>query len=164
MRAILAVLALAWPAEAQEISFSVQSTEVCLEGAEGVQRFECIGASASLCMDTSDGSTTVGMGYCLGQELGYWDNRLNAAYADLGDLERAIFAEMTASAAGIPDGAKALRDMQRAWMGYRDAACIYEYSTWGGGTGGGPANAACLMDLTARQTMMLEDRLQERVQ
>ncbi|PYX91543.1 MAG: hypothetical protein DMG67_09820, partial [Acidobacteria bacterium] len=28
-----------------------------------------------------------------------------------------------------------LRDAQRAWIAYRDAACKAEYDLWGGGTG-----------------------------
>ena len=49
--------------------------------------------------------------------------------------------------------------MQRAWTAYRDAACAYEVSTWGGATGGGPAGEDCMMRLTARQALVLEDRL-----
>lgn len=165
MRAILAALALVLPVQAgaQDISFSPAATLACLLDAEGVARLECVGASASQCMDSPGGSSTVGMGYCLNRELGFWDDRLNAAYGDLRAVERGIAVEMTDIAARVPDTVGALRDMQRAWIGYRDAACIYEYSTWGGGTGGGPAHAACLMDLTARQTLMLEDRLKARM-
>ena len=163
MRALAVVLAMAPPAMASEISYSSQGTEACLEGADGVQRYACIAVSANACMATTDGGTTVGMGYCLGRELGFWDDRLNAVYAELRRIERANGEDMKAIGATVPDSAKALRDMQRAWMGYRDAACIYEYSTWGGGSGGGPANAACLMNLTARKSLMLEDRLKDRM-
>ena len=52
--------------------------------------------------------------------------------------------------------AVALRAMQRAWIGFRDATCDYERSLWGGGTGGGPATAACLMRMTGEQTLYLE--------
>jgi uncharacterized protein YecT (DUF1311 family) len=52
--------------------------------------------------------------------------------------------------------------MQRAWIGYRDAACAYEESQWGGGTGGGPASVDCAMRLTARQALALEARLAQR--
>jgi uncharacterized protein YecT (DUF1311 family) len=45
----------------------------------------------------------------------------------------------------VPPVAEALRDMQRAWIAYRDASCDYERAQWGGGTGGGPATAGCLM-------------------
>jgi uncharacterized protein YecT (DUF1311 family) len=49
--------------------------------------------------------------------------------------------------------------MQRAWIGYRDAACDYERAQWGGGSGGGPATAGCLMRLTGEQALALEGRL-----
>lgn len=115
-------------------------------------------------METTEGTTTVGMGFCIGLELGFWDEKLNMVYADLRSVERSVVDTVPAGGPSVPDSAKALRDMQRAWMGYRDAACFYEYSTWGGSTGGGLANAACLLDLTARQSLVLEDRLQECVQ
>ena len=49
--------------------------------------------------------------------------------------------------------------MQRAWIGYRDAACAYEASQWGGGTGAGPAAVGCMMTLTGRQALALEEKL-----
>lgn len=51
---------------------------------------------------------------------------------------------------------EALRNMQRAWINYRDAGCLYEQAQWFGGTGGGPATMACHMHETARQTLVLE--------
>ena len=55
----------------------------------------------------------------------------------------------------LPKQAEALRDMQRAWITFRDAACDYERSQWGGGTGGGPATLACLMRMTGEQALLL---------
>ena len=52
--------------------------------------------------------------------------------------------------------------MQRAWIAYRDAACAYEASQWGGGTGAGPAATGCMMTLTGRQALALEERLASR--
>ena len=164
MREFFALIAMAFPVGAEGISSSVETTRLCLEGTEGLERFECIGASAGVCMETTEGTTTVGMGFCIGLELGFWDEKLNMAYADLRSVERLVVDTVPAGGPSVPDSAKSFRDMQCAWMGYHDAACFYEYSTWGGGTGGGPANAAFLLDLTARQSRMLEDRLQERVQ
>ncbi|MBT8414870.1 MAG: DUF1311 domain-containing protein [Boseongicola sp.] len=149
-------------AGAQELSFTMAPTEVCLADAEGVERLECVGAAAEFCMSKPNGDTTVGMGFCLGRELGVWDDRLNAAYARLRRVEWMIMEEAESADLRVPDTVTALRDMQRAWMQYRDATCTYEFSTWGGGTGGGPANTACLLDLTARQALMLEDRLEDR--
>jgi uncharacterized protein YecT (DUF1311 family) len=166
MRSVLAMMVVlgAGSAAAQDITFTNAPTQVCLAEAKDDARFDCIGASAMNCMSQSGGSTTVGMGFCLGRELGFWDDRLNAAYARLRRVESKLMAAADAEEMRVPDTVTALRDMQRAWMGFRDASCIYEYSTWGGGTGGGPANTACLLDLTARQALHLEDRLQERRQ
>ncbi|MGI9395022.1 MAG: lysozyme inhibitor LprI family protein [Boseongicola sp.] len=110
----------------------------------------------------ADGSSTVGMGYCLSRELEYWDARLNIAYKLLRDVDRAEDAELAAVNSSAPIRAKALRDMQRSWIGYRDAACFYDYSEWGGGTGGGPAHAACLMRITGVQALRLEEKLEGR--
>ncbi|MBT8460728.1 MAG: DUF1311 domain-containing protein [Boseongicola sp.] len=149
-------------ANAEELSFTMAPTQACLADAEGVDRISCAGASAEYCMSKPAGSSTVGMGFCLGRELGDWDDRLNAAYAELRRVERRVMEEAKTLELRVPDTVLALRNMQRAWMQFRDATCTYEFSTWGGGTGGGPANTACLLDLTARQTLMLEDRLEDR--
>lgn len=158
-RISLALVA-AGPAAAQDIAFAPAATESCLAAAaDVVGREACIGRSADVCMDTPDGQTTVGMGFCLGAEREFWDARLNAAYGALMAMEKGVEAELSELGSAAPSPAAALRDMQRAWIGYRDAACLYEVSQWGGGTGGGPAGAQCAMELTGRQALALEDRL-----
>ena len=150
-------------ATAQDIAFVPEPTESCLAAAEGMpDRLACIGRAAQVCIDTPDGYTTVGMGFCYSREADYWDDRLNGAFARLMSVERAMLDEMREIGATVPDAPAALRGMQRAWIGYRDALCGYDYTTWGGGTGGGPAFAACLMQETGRQTLLLETRLEER--
>ena len=99
------------------------------------------------------------MGFCIQSELAFWDTRLNAAYGALMDIEEAQDSEMRDLGAGITSMADALRAMQRAWIIYRDAACDYERSQWGGGTGGGPATAECMMRMTGLQALALETRL-----
>jgi uncharacterized protein YecT (DUF1311 family) len=154
---------LASPVTAQELPFSADATRACLAGqSELAGRLACVGTSANLCMEAVGGYSTVGMGFCLGQELDYWDDRLNIAYGELKARETAEDAEMAEIGATVPKRATALRDMQRAWIAWRDAACVYEYSQWGGGTGGGPANASCLMHMTAEQALELESRLENR--
>jgi uncharacterized protein YecT (DUF1311 family) len=68
-------------------------------------------------------------------------------------------AEVKAEGIEAPSVAEALRGMQRAWIVYRDEACDYERAQWAGGTGGGPATAACLMQQTGEQALALEGRL-----
>ena len=123
------------------------------------ERRACIGAAASACMNDDLGYTTVGMGYCYDQERGLWDVWLNAAYGRLMEREKAYDAEMTSAGVTAPSAAAALREMQRACIPYRDAACDYERSRWGNGTGAGPATLACLMQHTGEQALALDARM-----
>lgn len=159
MRVFLMTLVLAMPVHAQSVEYDNGATETCLDS--GTDARNCVGESANACMGTPGGSSTPGMGYCFSQELGFWDDRLNAAYGALMQIERRLDADVTTLGGNIPARASALRDMQLAWITYRDAACVYEYAQWGGGSGGGPANAACLMQITAAQAIELERRLED---
>ena len=143
----------------QALEYDNGATETCIDS--GAEARNCIGESANACMGTDGGSSTPGMGFCASQELAFWDARLNVAYGALLQIERQLDAEATTLGGIIPPRADALRDMQRAWITYRDAACVYEFAQWGGGTGGGPANAWCLMQITAEQALALEDRLED---
>ena len=67
--------------------------------------------------------------------------------------------EVKAEGLEVASVAEALRAMQRAWIVYRDAACDYERAQWAGGTGGGPATAACLMQQTGVRTLELEGKI-----
>ena len=162
-RAFLMLALSAQMALAQELPYSPEATEACLEKAILPSEEEaCIGTSAQLCVDTPDGYTTVGMGFCFGYERDYWDGRLNAAYGQLMELEKANDAEMAKIGASTPSTVNALREMQRAWIAFRDRACAYELSQWGGGSGGGPAVANCHMVMTGQQALRLEYRLEEK--
>lgn len=169
LAAILALAAsgMGGAALAQETPFTPQATEACLAAAteEGVKA-ACLGLSANACMAAQPGGpSTAGDGACYAAETAYWDRRLNADYAELLKLEEAQAAEDAAAPEPQPapqaSPVEALRTMERAWIAYRDAACAYEYSTWGGGTGGGPAQELCLLILTGRQALDLELRLSE---
>jgi uncharacterized protein YecT (DUF1311 family) len=160
---LLAGLALAAPVMAQpDLPFSPAETEACLLRAEGPSRAVCVGLSAAACIDTPDGYTTVGMSICLGKEFDYWDGRLNAAYQALLAEDGRVDAEMADLGSAAEPMVPALREMQHAWIAFRDASCAYERTQWGGGTGGGPASVDCAMRLTAAQALVLEDRLAEK--
>ena len=96
------------------------------------------------------------MGECLDRELTFWDEMLNANYKAQMARAKASDEENKQYNPNLPSQSTALRDMQRAWITYRDAACDYERSQWGGGTGGGPATYACLMELTGLQALRLQ--------
>lgn len=149
---------------AQDLSWTPDATEACLtEAAQDAKaRPLCIGRSAALCIDTPDGYTTVGMSFCASQEGEYWDTRLNAAYQALSAIEAERDAEMAELGSAAPSMSDALRDMQRAWIAYRDGSCAYEASQWGGGSGTGPAVTHCRMQMTGEQALKLEQRLAQK--
>lgn len=163
IRPLSVFLLMAPMAVSQELPFSPEATEACLAKAVlPSEETACIGTSANQCIDTPDGYSTAGMGFCLGYERDYWDGRLNVIYGQLMELEEANDAEMTKIGASTPSSVNALREMQRAWIAFRDRACAYELSQWGGGSGGGPAVANCHMVMTGQQALRLEYRLEEK--
>lgn len=155
-RSAITLLVLAAPAWADPV-FTADATEACLATLDdGGDPGTCVGKSAEVCYSPPGVYSNVAIGFCLRQEANYWDDRLNAAYRALRTAERAIMDDMVELGATVPDTAAALQEMQRAWILFRDTSCGYEYATFGNGTGGGPAHAACTMTMTARQTFVLE--------
>lgn len=154
-----AVMAAALPtgAQASELVFSAEYTNACLE--DGGWR-DCIGLAAQRCMETTPGGhSTHGMNACLDAEREWWDDRLNTNYRALREIERAADVD---APPGQPLFADALRDMQRAWIAFRDATCNYEVLYWYGGTGATTAWQSCQLHLTAEQALALRSRLDER--
>ena len=156
------LLALDTPAMAEPV-FSVDSTRTCVAGEVsrspargGHTVLDCVGRSAQACMATRGGDSTMGMMSCLQSELTYWDGRLNAAYGKRLTAAKTEDASKTSIRGSTVSQVDALRRMQRAWISYRDAACLYEQAQWLGGTGAGPATMACQLHETARQALKLE--------
>lgn len=143
--------------------YSDKATQTCVAQAtsdspslSGYAILGCVGLSSQRCMALPGGDTTVGMIDCLQAEWGYWDRRLNTAYARRMAAARSEDAAMSGIRATTVSLADRLQAMQRSWMAYRDAACLYEQAQWLGGTGGGPATMACHLHETARQALRLE--------
>ena len=143
--------------------FSPVTTETCVSEATGASPglsghavLDCVGRSAAACMMTPGGDTTIGMMECLEGELSYWDDRLNVAYAARVAAAKDQDGELRAMGSAAASIEDSLRAMQRAWISFRDASCLYEQAQWMGGTGGGPVTLACHMQETARQTLKLE--------
>jgi uncharacterized protein YecT (DUF1311 family) len=162
LRAFAVASMLAIPASAQPSDFDPEATESCLAAAP-TDLASCIGHSADVCMlESAGGETTLGMGVCLSAELAWWSMRLEAAEAEVAGAAEAMDAEMRAIGSAAPSQSEAFAGMQAAWADWRDAACDWERSQWGGGSGGGPATAACLMRHTGEQALALEGWLAER--
>ncbi len=160
MTRFLSILALAFvptTGQAQNLQFSTELSLSCYyESGDLGDPHGCIGLSANQCMDTTPGGySTIGMGACYNAELQMWDEMLNATYQELAAWDRHVDTQSGGSRAA------SLQAMQRAWIGFRDASCAYEYAQWGGGTGGGPAYTACVMHLTGQQAMSLDVHLMQ---
>ncbi|MDW3222303.1 MAG: lysozyme inhibitor LprI family protein [Paracoccaceae bacterium] len=160
---ILTIFMLMMPLQlaAQGIAYSDAQTQTCLDTlSEGGAMTDCVGLSAGACMEANDaGYTTAGMGGCLSGELKLWDTLLNSEYQIVLKQAKDTDAEMKDLGATVPSITDALVAMQRAWIPFRDEACAYEHSLWGGGTGGGPATLQCLLELTAAQAERLSRRM-----
>lgn len=145
------------PSLAQDMRFEPIHTQACMdESLDFAQRLACIGASANQCMETTAGGySTVAQMACVGAELAWWDARLNANY-QAARARAKEFDQDQMQGANAVSVATSLRDMQRAWIAFRDAKCVYERSQWGGGTGGGVAEVWCQLYATAQQSMELE--------
>lgn len=134
--------------------------DLCMENAENTpDRTYCIGQAAEACIITEAGASTLGLGYCYSSEWEQWDARLNTAYQALVIQQAELAEDNAAFNENMPDALELLRQMQRDWIAYRDTTCLWEVVQWGGGTGGGPASASCMMRLTALQTIFLEEHL-----
>jgi uncharacterized protein YecT (DUF1311 family) len=161
MRSLAALALLAAPAVAQQgsLAFDIAPTRDCVATGGGA---DCIGRAAASCRAQPGGQTTFGLSFCFSVEAEWWDARLNDVYRRLMAREREVDARVAGHYDTPPASrAEALRAMQRAWIPFRDAACAYERSQWGGGSGGRPATLACLMERTARQSLHLERHLEQ---
>lgn len=146
MRTVVLLALCAAPAAAQEApSFDPAPMVACLE-AEGGR--DCAGRAARACMEGEGGQTTLGMNQCFAAERDLWDARLNDAYRS--GMDRFT-----------PVGAEALREMQRKWIAFRDAACDFEAVRYDGGTLAGTVRLQCQMELTADQALRLDASLAE---
>jgi len=97
--------------------------------------------SANAQLDNCDG-TTYDMSVCLSKILKKTDAELNAVYKQALEVAKDPF---------TPQDVRNLKEAERKWIAYRDAACKAEYSLWGGGTGGPLANLRCLIRITQQR-------------
>lgn len=115
--------------------------ESCLaENAKADKQPEaCIGVAADACLQKGEDPSTFGMIACHGDEADVWDERLNRDYQILmkgPDKER-------------------LRDLERAWLAFRDKKCSYQ-QVEDSGQVGMIENMHCYMEETGRQALFLD--------
>lgn len=107
----------------------------------------CIGMASEACQNESEeNQTTIGMVACALREIDWWDEVLNARYAE---LKQKLGAEEFAE----------LRKAQRAWVAYKDAECAYHYFYWRDGTVSQLTGSSCLLRLTAERAFDLGEFL-----
>lgn len=164
MRWLTVALLAASPAWAQDEPewppFDAGLIDACLDdarkaGSDAPDPMACVGAASGPCIDSPNGYSTVAMSYCLSEELAVWDKKLNDSYAHVLAAAQAADAEMAELGSAAEKQEPLLRRMQRDWIAFRDSACSYEGSRWGGGTGAGPAGVDCSLHLTAQQYFRL---------
>lgn len=147
------------PAQAQEPRIDAAAIESCL--ADGGND-TCIGIAIEPCMESLGGFSTPAHQGCSFAELEWWDGYLNRVYVEAVARSRTVDARSPDyGMPNRPSDVDALRAMQRAWIGYRDATCNYEELQWWGGTGASGARLECLLRLTGTQAMYLRDLLSE---
>lgn len=148
-------------ARAEVPKFDPGAIQRCLDG--GGWR-DCVGQAAQTCMEATPGGwSTAGMNACLDAELRWWDADLNAQYRLVRARDRAED-EAWEPVEGLPprpSAADLVRDVQRAWIAWRDASCAYEGLRWWGGSGASTAELGCRMRLTGEQALTLRSYLAE---
>ncbi|CDX22610.1 exported hypothetical protein [Mesorhizobium sp. SOD10] len=116
----------------------------------GHEPASCINYVTELCsFESDDGRSQLGLIDCANREVSVWENRLNTTYAAL----------MAKAARKARDG---YRNMQRAWIAYRDARCKAEASAETiNSDRQSNIIVSCELDATARQALILDDELSD---
>jgi uncharacterized protein YecT (DUF1311 family) len=131
------------PAAAQTSRPTVKDTraiEDCLKSKPDAQE-RCIGIVSNPCLDLDATKSTADQNACVDRERVVWDDILNETFRRLRDK--------------LDDQQKAkLRDMQRAWITFRDTTCAF-YWDYFQGTMASPMSASCANKETARRALFL---------
>ncbi|MDG4875116.1 DUF1311 domain-containing protein [Mesorhizobium sp. WSM4935] len=116
----------------------------------GHEPASCINYVTELCsFESDDGRSQLGLIDCANREVSVWENRLNTTYAAL-------------VAKAAPKARDGYRNMQRAWIAYRDARCKAEASAETiNSDRQSKIIVSCELDATARQALILDDELSD---
>jgi uncharacterized protein YecT (DUF1311 family) len=90
--------------------------------------------------------TTYDTSVCLSKIRDKIDAKLNTTYQRAVSLTKIFGSEDVEN----------LKDAERKWIAYRDAACKAEYALWEGGSGGPNAHTICVIRLTRQRTSDLK--------
>jgi uncharacterized protein YecT (DUF1311 family) len=102
-------------------------------------------ASAQNCKDPD---TQLAMNICAARDYEREDKRLNQAYRD-------VVAKLE------PAKRDKLREVQRAWLSYRDLNCEFQSEDYVGGTIYSLVRSSCLAEMTRQRTKDLKAMLEE---
>jgi uncharacterized protein YecT (DUF1311 family) len=144
---------------AAEVNYDPMVVEVCMSNFEADQaQAKCIGWGTQACLNDLIANTPDTVAACTAAEAQDWDDRLNNLYATT-ILQQKIYEQVLQSrghTGAVPEDL--LRDMQRKWVTYRDAACAWDQLLWDQGQGDENAQAQCILQLTAQQFLFLYHR------
>ncbi|SMX32611.1 lysozyme inhibitor LprI family protein [Octadecabacter ascidiaceicola] len=155
MKHLLIVLfsALAVPAAAQDFSIDPHLIDRCL-AINDETPMRCVGRQADECAQRNGGGADMVISACLAAEAEVWDGMLNRVYGRV--LEHAKTHERWDVGYQPNQLTDAVREMQRAWIAYRDATCGHALArATPFGSGAGPAINECELHETARQYFQL---------
>ena len=106
------------------------------------------GPAAAQEVDCRNAVAQVELNYCAEQDFLAADADLNLAYK----AARAVMRQIDAGLPVAERGAEAtLRDAQRAWISFRDQACLAEAYSWHGGSGQPMIYSGCQARLTTQR-------------
>ncbi|MEP0520341.1 MAG: lysozyme inhibitor LprI family protein [Hyphomicrobiales bacterium] len=116
-----------------------QGLEGCMQTAtaRNQSKYSCIGYSSDSCIARPENQNTAGMEICNLDEMRAWDSLLNTYYQILS--ENGSF--------------PGLRDIQRAWISYRDLKCDLFDALYEGGSLARVLRADCMRQETARRVL-----------
>ncbi|EFL88677.1 lysozyme inhibitor LprI family protein [Ahrensia sp. R2A130] len=114
-----------------------------------------VGGAHAQDVDCNTAGSTVEMKFCAAKELDRADADLNAAWKQAMAGARRDDADWLPQ--GLPARADLLRDAQRKWITYRDAACDAQATMAYGGTLQPLLGTLCLTKLTEQRTADLRE-------
>lgn len=145
-------------ADEHEVETYSPSLLQCLAAATTPEaRTACKGVMSTACMEGEDGGySTYGMVRCTAAETQVRDKFLNASYQKQMQGMHQMDASEATQFPEFAHRAKALRDVQRAWVIFRDAECGLAYAMWGAGSMRQIAGASCVLEMTADRAIVME--------